>query len=102
MHRTDSTTTTAPVTTTDPLTAIGIQTLSQAVEMLRQDAEHERDRADRAERQVKEGRKRVDGLLIELADARTAAMISDCGAAVLRTQLAMLTDRRLWWRPWFR
>ena len=27
---------------TDPLTAIGIQTLSQAVEMLRQDVEHER------------------------------------------------------------
>src|SRR6516225_11815628 len=30
---------------TDPLTAIGIQTLSQAVEMLREDVEHVRDRA---------------------------------------------------------
>lgn len=96
---------------TDPLTAIAIQTLSQAVEMLREDVEHERDRADRAERQVEverqqveEGRKRVDGLLIELADARTAAMISGCEAAVLRTQLAILTDerRRPWWRRWFR
>ena len=44
-HLTDSTTA-GPVTTTDPLTAIGIQTLSQA------DVEHERDRADQAERQV--------------------------------------------------
>jgi len=38
----------------DPMTAIGTQTLSQAVEMLREDVEHERDRADRAERQVEE------------------------------------------------
>ena len=53
----------------DPLTAIAIQTLSQAVEMLRQDVEHERGRADRAERQVEEGRKRINELLIELADA---------------------------------
>ena len=57
---------------TDPVTAIGIQTLSQAVEMLRQDVERERDRADRAERQAEEGRKRIDALLLELADARTA------------------------------
>jgi hypothetical protein len=62
--------------------------------MLREDVEHERDQADRAERQVEverqqveEGRKCVDGLLIELADARTAAMISGCEAAVLRAQL---------------
>jgi hypothetical protein len=95
---------------TDPLPAIAIQTLSQAVEMLREDVEHERDRADRAERQVEverqqveEGRKCVDGLLIELADARTAAMISGCEAAVLRAQLAILTDeRRRPWRRWLR
>jgi hypothetical protein len=92
---------------TDPLPAIAIQTLSQAVEMLRDDVEHERDRADRAERQVEverqpveEGRKCVDGLLIELADARTAAMIGGCEAAVLRAQLAILTDE--WRRPWRR
>ena len=100
-HLTDPTTA-APVTTTDPLTAIAIQTLSQAVEMLREDVERERDRADRAERQVEEGRNRIDKLLIELADARTAAMISGCEAAVLRTQLAMLTERRSWWRRWLR
>jgi len=94
---------------TDPLTAIAIQTLSQAVEMLRQDVEHARDRANRAEAQVEvEGqlveqvRKRVEGLLIELAEARAAAMISGCEAAVLRTQLATLTERRPWWRRRFR
>ena len=93
----------------DPLTVIAIQTLSQAVEMLREDVEHERDRADRAEGQVEverqlveQGRKRVDELLIELADARTTAMISGCEAAVLRTQLATLTERRPWWRRRFR
>ena len=113
---TDSTTA-GPVTTTDPLRAI--QTLSQA------DVEHERDRADQAERQVEierqlveEGRKRIDelhasladerrridGLHTELADARTTAMISGSGAAVLRTRLTLLTDerRRPWRRRWFR
>ena len=94
---------------TDPLTAIAIQTLSRAVEMLREDVEHARDRADRAEGQVEverllaeQARKRVDGLLIELAEARTAAMISGCEAAALRTQLAKLTERCLWWRRRFR
>ena len=124
VHLTDSTIT-GPVTTTDPLTAIGMQTLSQTVEMLRQDVEHERDRADRAERQVEverqlveEGRKRIDELQASLADerrridglytvladadARTAAMISGCEAAVLRTRLDLLTERRPWWRRWFR
>jgi hypothetical protein len=95
---------------TDPLTVIAIKTLSQAVEMLREDVERERYRADRAERQVEverqlieEGRKRVDGLLIELADARTAAMISGSEAAALRAQVAALTGpaRRPWWRRWF-
>ena len=62
-HPTDTPTAEA-VTMTDPLTAIGMQTLSHAVEMLRQDVEHERDRADRAERQVEEGRERIDDLLI--------------------------------------
>ena len=83
----------------DPMTAIGIQTLSQAVEMLRQDVERERDRA---ERQAEEGRKRIDELQSDLADARTAAMISGCEAAVLRTRLELLTERRPWWRRRFR
>ena len=82
---------------TDPTAAIGFQTLSQAVEMLRQDVERERDRADQAER-------RTDELLHELADARTVAMISGSEAAALRSRLALLTDerRRPWWRRWFR
>jgi predicted RNase H-like nuclease (RuvC/YqgF family) len=119
---TDSTTA-GPVTTTDPLRAI--QTLSQTVEMLREDVGQERDRADQAERQVEierqlveEGRKRIDelqasladerrridGLHTELADARTTAMISGSEAAVLRTRLTLLTDerRRPWRRRWFR
>ena len=93
----------------DPVTVIAIQTLSQAVEMLREDVEHARDRADRAEGQVEverrlveQARKRVDGLLFELAEARIAAMISGCEAAVLRTELATLTERRPWWRRRFR
>jgi chromosome segregation ATPase len=100
----------------DPMTAIGIQTLSQAVEMLRQDVERERSRADRAEREVEEGRKRIDelqaslaeerrrinGLYTDLADAPTAAIISGADAAALRTQLALLTERRPWWWQWFR
>ena len=115
-HLTDPTTA-APVTTTDPLTAIAIQTLSQAVEMLREDVERERDRADRAERQVEEGRqridelqasladerRRIDGLQTDFADARTAAMITGCEAAALRARLMLTDERRLpWWRRWFR
>jgi hypothetical protein len=41
-------------------------------------------------------------LLTALADARTAAMISSSDAAVLRIQLDLLTNRRPWWRGWFR
>jgi hypothetical protein len=41
-------------------------------------------------------------LLVALADARTAAMISSNEAAALRAQLALLTGRRPWWRRWFR
>jgi uncharacterized coiled-coil DUF342 family protein len=102
----------------DPMTAIGTQTLSQAVGTLREDAEHERNRADRAERQVEEGRqriveleasladeqRRIDGLQTDFADARTAAMITGREAAALRARLALLTDerRRPLWRRWFR
>ena len=48
--------------------------------------------------------RRTDELLHELADARTAAMISGSEAAAVRTRLALLTDarRRSWWRRWFR
>jgi hypothetical protein len=47
-------------------------------------------------------RRRIDGLYTDLADVRTAAMISGADAAALRTRLALLTDRRPWWRRWFR
>ena len=101
---------------TDPLTVIAIETLSHAVEMLREDVDRERDRADRAERQVDEGckridelqalladeRRRVDGLYTDLADARAAAVISGADAAALRTQLDLLLARRPRWRRWFR
>ena len=59
---------------TDPMTSIGTQTLSQAVEMLHEDVERERDRADRAERQVEEGRQRIDELQASLdTSARSGA-----------------------------
>ena len=55
-----------------------------------------------ANRRIDELQRRIDGLHTDLADARTAAMISGCEAAVLRTRLELLTDRRPWWRRWFR
>ena len=115
---TDSTA--GPVTTTDPLTAIGIQTLSQAVEMLREDVEQDaigRIRLSGKSRSSGNWSKKdasgstsygphslTDGLYTELADARTTAMISGSEAAVLRTRLTLLTDerRRPWRRRWFR
>ena len=95
----------------DPLPAIGLQTLSQAVEMLREDVGHERDRAEHAERQLETERqdagrridelqRRIDGLHVDLADARTAAMISGSEAAALRAENALLKARP-WWRRWF-
>jgi hypothetical protein len=47
-------------------------------------------------------RRRIDGLYADLADARTAAMITGCEAATLRSRIEILTDRRPWWRRWFR
>ena len=72
------------------MTVIGIETLSQAVEMLRED--------------LQIANQRIDELLAAFADARTAAMISGNEAAALRAQLALLNalNRRAWWRRWFR
>jgi hypothetical protein len=77
--------------------------------MLREDVGHERDRADQAERRIDElqtllteERRRIGGLHSDLADARTAAMISGSEAAALRARLELLTERRPWWRRWFR
>jgi len=103
---------------TDPLTAIAISTLSQAVEMLREDLAiangsllSDRERAEHAERQLQterqdarrridelqtlqtEGRRLIDTLHIDLADARTAAMIAGSEAAALRAQA---DERRGW------
>jgi len=97
---------------TDPLPAIGIQTLSQTVEMLREDVGRERDRAEHAERQLETERqdagrridelqRRIDGLHTDLADARTAALISGSEAAALRAENALLKARP-WWRRCFR
>jgi hypothetical protein len=101
---------------TDAMTIIGISTLSQAVEMLREDLAianssllSERERAGHAERQLVEdgrkridelqalltaGRRRIDTLYVDLADARTAALITGCEAAALRAQ----ADERRSWR----
>ena len=101
---------------TDPLPTIGIQTLSQTVEMLREDlaiansslfSEHERAETERqdARRRIDELQRRIDGLHTDLADARTAAMISGSEAAALRSRIdEIVTDQRThpWWRRWFR
>jgi hypothetical protein len=69
----------------------------------------ERERAEQAEHRVDEllallaeGQRQIGGLYGELADARTAAMITGCEAAALRSRIEILTDRRPWWRRWFR
>jgi len=52
-----------------------------------------------------EERQRIDGLHTDLADARTAAMISGSEAAALRSRIdEIVTDQRThpWWRRWFR
>ena len=72
----------------DTLTATAIQTLSQAIEMLRED--------------LGTANRRIDELLMDLANARTAAMIRGCEVAALRSQLALLTNERPRWRGWFR
>jgi len=46
--------------------------------------------------------RRIDELLMDLANARTAAMIRGCEVAALRSQLALLTNERPRWRGWFR
>ena len=87
-HATDSASP-PTVTTTDPMTVIAIDILSQAVEMLRED--------------LGIANRRIDELLVSLADARTAVMISGSEAAALRTRFELLTAPRVpSWRRWFR
>jgi hypothetical protein len=87
---------------------IGIQTLSQAVEFLREDLAiansslvSERERADELLALLAEGQRQIGDLYGALADARTAAMISSNEAAALRAIVAELRARP-WWRRWFR
>ena len=127
---TTDTATAQPVTMTDAMKIIGISTLSHAVDMLREDLAianssllSERERAGHAEHQLETerqlvedgckridelqalltaGRRQIDTLYVDLADARTAVMISGSEAAALRSQLALLRERRPWWRRWLR
>jgi len=103
------------------------EALSRATDLLREQLGIANDRAERAERHIKEletslaeerqraehridelqallaeERRKIDGLYTDLADARTAAVISGADAAALRTQLEIATARRPWWRRWFR
>jgi hypothetical protein len=96
----------------DPLTVIGIQTLSQTVEMLHEDLaianralvserEQAERRADELLALLAEGQRQIGDLYGALADARTAAMISSNEASALRATLGELRGRP-WWRRWFR
>jgi hypothetical protein len=52
---------------------------------------------------VRIANRRIDELLVALADARIAAMISGNEAAASRARLELLTAPRVpWWRRWFR
>jgi hypothetical protein len=92
-----------------PAVILATEPLARSVEVLGEQLKHEREQANRAERRLDElqvllaeERRRVDGLYTELADARTAAMISSADAAALRARLEILTARLPWWRRWFR
>ena len=67
--------------------------LAGAVEALRGQLEIANGRAERAELRIEELQRRIDGLHSDLADARTAGMISGSEAAALRTQA---DERRTW------
>ena len=97
-----------------------LQTLESAITALREQIEYaqsgliaERQRAERVERQLEierqsargrthalqasltEERRRIDGLHLDLADARTAAVITGCVAAALGAQAEERRDSRL-------
>ena len=100
----------------DPMTVIGISTLSQAVEMLREDLASanssllsERERAEPPSGASTScwpcSPRSSGGLVVCMLTWPTPAlprMITGCEAAALRGQLALLTERRPWWRRWFR
>ena len=84
-----------------PSVAPVIAALAGAVEALRGQLEIANGRAGRAEQRIEELQRRIDGLYTDLADARTAAMITSCEAAALRAENALLKARP-WWRRWLR
>ena len=73
--------------------ARAIETLREQLVKADQREESERRRGERAEREVEDGRKRIDELQTALADARTAEGIAASEAAALRAQ----DDRRREW-----
>ena len=89
---------------TDPMAAIGFQLCHRPSKCCARTSNTSANGGIKLSGTAAEGRKRIDELLHELADARTAAMITGCEAAALRSRLVILTDerRRPWWRGWFR
>ena len=79
-----------------------LQTLESTIAALREQVEYAQSGLAAEQQRAEQAEHRVDELLVALADARTAALITGYEAAALRTQLALLTERRPWWRRWFR
>ena len=79
-----------------------LQTLESTIAALREQVEYAQSGLVAEQQRAEQAEHRVDELLVALADARTAALITGYEAAALRTQLALLTERRPWWRRWFR
>jgi hypothetical protein len=67
----------------------------------RQLVEDGRRRIDELQALLMEGRRQIDGLYMDLANTRTAAMVTGCEAATLRAENALLKARP-WWRRWLR
>ena len=92
---------TGPVTPTD-VTGDVAPTVIPVTEPLAHAVEALSGQLGIANRRIDELQRQIGGLYAELADARTAAMITGCEAAALRSRLEVLTERRPWWRRWFR
>ena len=84
------------------------QQLGEQLEVANTSLVAERQRVDALQvvlteerRRVEDGRKRIDELHVDLADAVTAERIAAGEAAALRAILEGLRARS-WWRRWFR
>ena len=85
-----------------------VRTLGEQLEVANTSLVAERQRVDALQvvlteerRRVEDGRKRIDELHVDLADAVTAERIAAGEAAALRAILEGLRARP-WWRRWFR